>query len=213
MTPTSTPPTAAAPAPAPSKLPRVSALTRRRLVFRLLYVLPFAAAAALLWWSVKRLRPVLKETAAVTERVNRVTKHVEEMEAAFARAEQAGVPQRFKEAIDSYVGGEDALRAWLGDLKDKATPLALEVTPQIGEPTIRDVGGQSVTLIPVQLDIRPSKDVASSRSPYQRVVEFCQFVAVHARRADLSEISVSGGDGNVAHAVLTLTLWARPPQT
>ncbi|MEN9677376.1 MAG: hypothetical protein RIS76_3272, partial [Verrucomicrobiota bacterium] len=92
-------------------------------------------------------------------------------------------------------------------------PLALTLKTELGEPVLRVIAGESLSIIPVRIEVRPNDDVTSPRSTYQRLIEFCHFVAAHPRRADLGELQVSGGSGTVSEAVLTLNLWARAPRS
>jgi len=194
------------------KPPSTFAADRNPIIFRLLFVLPFAAALGLVAWSLHRLQPVLKETSAIAARVNRISSQVEAMETTCQRTIRDAVPERFKDSLGSYVEGENSLRDWLADLREKAIPLALIVTSEIGEPVVHTVGGQALSLIPVKLEIQPNEDVNPARSAYQRLIEFCQFIAAHPRRADVSELSVGGSTGSVSRAVLALNIWARPPE-
>lgn len=189
------------------------AFQRRRILLRLAFILPFAVALGLIAWSLQRLRPILRETAAMTARVNRLNGQIDDCERGLQKAEQSQLNRRFDQALSGYLGGEEALRVWLSDAREKAAPLALVLTSEIGEPVAQDIGGQKLMLIPVHLEIRPSEDVSSPRSPYQRLIEFCQFVATHPQRADVEELRVLGQSGSVSRAVLQLQLWARSPQS
>lgn len=183
----------------------------KRILFRILFVLPFAAALGLFWWSLSRLRPVVKETAAATARVSRISFQIEEMEEVQQRMLTDRVSERYRETLLTYIDSESALADWLADVRDKAVPLALVVRTELGEPELRILGGTSLNMIPVRIEIQPNTEVTATRSAYQRLLEFCQFIALHSRRADASDLSVSGSAGNVSHAVLNLQLWARPP--
>lgn len=198
---------------APSVLSRLgsSESPLKRVLFRVLYVLPFAAAAGLFWWNLNRLRPLVKETTAVSARMSRIASQIDQMELVRQRMERDQVTERYQETLRRYIDSEDALKDWMAEVREKAVPLALLIKMELGEPEIRILGELTLNVIPVRIEIVPNEDVTSARSTYQRTLEFCQFVASHQRRADVSELSVGGGTGAVTQAVLSLHLWARPP--
>jgi hypothetical protein len=181
----------------------------RRIVQRVLLLLPLGAAFGLVAWSLHRLQPVLKATSAATDRVTRVSVQIDDLEQACARAEEEEVSRRFNSAMADYAAGEESVREWLIDLRERATPLAFALNAEIGEVVARDIGGQSLTLIPVRIELEPVEGFHPTRGVYERLMEFCRFLAGHRLRVDVVDMNVAGSAGSVGRAVLTVHLWAR----
>lgn len=181
----------------------------RRIVQRVLLLLPIGAAFGLVAWSLHRLQPVMKATSAATDRVTRVASQIDDLERARVRAEQENITQRFQKAMADYATGEESVREWLMDLRERATPLAFALNADIGEVVERDIEGQSLTLIPVRIELEPIEGFNPVRGTYQRLIEFCRFMAGHRLRVDVVDMTVAGSDGAVGRAVLMVHLWAR----
>jgi len=181
----------------------------RRIVQRILLLLPLGAAFGLVAWSLHRLQPVLRATSAATDRVTRVSTQIDDLERARARAEEEEVSLRFQKAMADYATGEGSVREWLMDLRERAAPLAFALNAEIGEVVARDVGGQSLSLIPVRIELEPVEGFSPSRGAYQRLIEFCRYMAGHRLRVDVVDMTVAGSAGSVGRAVLTVHIWAR----
>jgi Tfp pilus assembly protein PilO len=185
----------------------------QRVARLIVFVLPFAAALGAAWWSLNRLRPALKDSATATARVSRISSPIEDMERLQERRVAQRMQQRYQESLGSYVDGEEALQSWLADLRTFAGPLSLGIKTELGEPVNLLIAGESLSLIPVRVELVPDELVPNPRSTYQRLLEFCQYVASHPKRADLDEFHVTGASGAVSHAQLSLNLWARTPRS
>lgn len=180
---------------------------------RALFLLPFALSAGLLWWSLSRLNPVLKRSSELTERTSKIVLQIEEMEQRRQTLLQNRLPERFDEFLNRNVKGQEGLAAWLDGLRLRAVGLGLELQPQFGESQSRQVGDENLTLLPVTLDLRPDPAVEGSDSAYRRILEFTHYLGTHVIRADIVELTVTGQDGQAAHAVINLNLWGLPPKS
>lgn len=195
--------------PQPGKPPSVF----RAIAERILFVLPFAASAALLWWTLQRITPVTKQSQSLSQSTSTLAQQIDQMELRRAQAQKEKLADRYTGALNRYLSGEEALGAWLDELRAHAVTLALEVTPTFGEITTREIADESLSVLPVTLEIHPSASVQSDRSAYQRIIDLTLFVCTHAKRADIRQLSVSGQEGAAAHALVNLNLWGIKPKT
>ncbi len=185
----------------------------QRIVLRVALVVPVAIAVGVVTWSLQRLQPVLKETSKATDRLTQISSQVDEMERSQMRMEKDGVEQKFSTLVAGYASGEESVREWLTDLREKAVPLAFELNTDIGEPEKHEVSGETFTLIPIRIELQPSGELTSPRGSYQRLMEFCRFITAHRLRADVSEFTVAGNTGEIGRAILTVHLWARTTES
>lgn len=190
-----------------------SSAFHRNILPRLLFILPFTVSAGLLWWSLDKIKPVIRESQEVTARTTKLTQQIEEMELRQKSQSKDGVPERFAAAIDRHFAGQDAVAAWLEELRDKAITLALDFTPRFGDAESQSVAAENLTLIPVMIEVKPAAGIKSTRNAYQRLLEFSHYLAQHPKRADLQKLTVAGRDGVAARAVFNLNLWAIAPKS
>lgn len=185
-----------------------------RAVFsRLLFVLPFAASAALLWWTLYRITPVTRQSQSLTQRTSTLSQQVEQMELRRSQAEQENLAARYQGTLGQYLDGQEALGAWLSELRAHGVALALEVNPKFGDIITREVADESLSILPVELEIIPAGGIESNRSAYQRIVQLVLFISTHAKRADVIQLNVAGQDGNAVGAVINLNLWGIQPKS
>lgn len=185
---------------------------QRKVLPRLVFVLPFIVSSGLLWWSLDKIKPVIRESEELTTRTTKLTQQIEEMELRQKAKAKENVPSRYATVMDRHFAGQEAVAAWLDELRDKAITLALDFTPRFGDAEHQTVATESLTLIPVMLEVKPATGIKSSRNAYQRLLEFSHFLALHPKRADLLKLTVSGRDGTVAKAVFNLNLWGLAPK-
>jgi hypothetical protein len=198
----------------PKNLPRsVTSEFKRTVLPRLLFVLPFALSAALLWWSLDRIKPVIHESEELTRRTTKLTQQIEEMEARRATITRDRIEERYSAAMGRNFAGQDAVSAWLEELRDRAITLALDFNPRFGDAENQTIASENLTLIPVTLEVKPAAGIQSGRNAYQRIMEFSHFVANHPKRADLLKLNLTGQNGTAARAIFHLNLWGLAPKS
>jgi hypothetical protein len=180
---------------------------------RLIFVLPFVVGGAVLWWSFQRFAPVQREADELAREVNGLDRETERLGSVGRRAEADSLAARAAAEREQLIGGEAALAEWLHDLQGAAAALALNAKAEFGTPESHAAGGLALAWVPVRIEIHPIVGAGDRRTAYQRLLEFCQYVATLPRRADLVELSVAGPDGGVVRATISLRLWATTPRT
>lgn len=185
---------------------------KRKVLPRLMFVLPFALSATLLWWSLDRIKPVIRESEELTRRTTKLTQQIEEMELRRRGVVKERVEERYSQAMDRNFTGQDAVAAWLEELRDRAITLALDFNPRFGDAEGHSVAAENLTLIPVTIEVKPAAGIQSGRNAYQRIMEFSHFLANHPKRADLLKLNITGRNGTAARAVFNLNLWGIAPK-
>jgi len=185
----------------------------RAIFGRILFVLPFAASVGLLWWTLYRITPVTRQSQNLTQRTTTLSQQVEQMQLRQNQAEKDQLVSRYQGTLSQYLDGQEALTEWMNELRSRAVTLALEVNPKFGDIITREVADQSLSILPVELEIVPAQGIESDRTTYQRIIELLLYVSSHPKRADVVQLNVSGHDGAASGAVLNLNLWGIQPKS
>jgi hypothetical protein len=186
---------------------------KRKILPRLVFVLPFVVSTGLLWWSLDKIQPVIRESEELTTRTTKLTQQIEEMEMRQKTLSKENVLERYSAVMDRHFAGQDAVVSWLEELRDKAITLALDFNPRFGDAENKSVATESLTLIPVTIEVKPAIGIQASRNAYHRLLEFNHFMANHPKRADLLKLTITGRNGAAAKAVFNLNLWGVAPKT
>lgn len=185
---------------------------QRRILPRLVFLLPFACSVTLVWWSLNRIRPVIKESEELTGRTAKLTQQVEDMEMRRRAIEGDNVPSRYSSAMERHFASQDAIAGWLDELRDKAITLALDFTPRFGEAENQVVGVENLVMVPVTIEVKPAVGIQSQRNAFQRLLEFTHHLASHPKRVEISKLNLTGRDGMAARASYNLQLWGIAPK-
>ena len=199
----------------------------KTLVLRGLIILLNLGSIALLWWSLQyRLLPLQKQARDLSRTVARLSTEVDQMQGAWTTPVSAEIRDKFTEIQAHMFTGRGALEAWLGSIQQQVMPLALDAevdlnpaapagatnappgtnaSPGATAATTNAAGGPTLTRI--QVIVRPSPDVETVASPFQRVLQLSQRLTHEERRADLVGLSVAGSLRSVGRASLELNLW------
>lgn len=203
-------PTAHSPARPPARPPQTS--FQRKVLPRLMFILPFACSATLLWWSLDRIRPVIRESEELTRRTSKLTQQIEEMELRRQAIESENVTGRYSAAMERHFATQEAIAGWLDELRDKAITLALDFNPRFGEAENQTVGAESLVMVPVTFEVKPALGIQSQRNAYQRLLEFTHFLSSHPKRVDIRKLNLAGRNGTAAKATYNLQLWGIAPK-
>jgi len=203
-------PTAQTPARPLTRPPQTN--FQRKVLPRLMFILPFACSTTLLWWSLDRIRPVIRESEELTRRTSKLTQQIEEMELRRKTLESDNIVGRYSAAMERHFATQEAIAGWLDELRDKAITLALDFSPRFGEAENQTVGAENLVLVPVTFEVKPALGIQSQRNAYQRLLEFTHFLASHPKRVDLLRLNLAGRNGTAAKATYNLQLWGIAPK-
>ena len=65
----------------------------------------------------------------------------------------------------------------------------------------------------LSVEVQPLPAAQIAASPYQRILLLSQRLSTQEKRADLTELTVTGGTNSINHAVFGLHLWAAEGKT
>ena len=203
------------PIPLPSRATPValqpSSFSRREWLFRLVVVVALCGSVVLAWWSLKfRLLPLQKQSRELGLAVSRLSSEVDDMERQWSKAQQEETARRLTQAHAQLFGNQAALEAWLTHLKEQAAPLQLDTRTELGKSIPKLTGAQEIAVIPttVAINIQPAPGDPNKDSPYERVLRLAQALTASQKRADLAELTVTGGTNSISSAELVFHLWA-----
>jgi len=200
-----------APPPAPhAPLPRpAKRLHPRDALFRGAVFLVLLASVGLAWWTLMhRLIPVQKESRQLSKDVDRLSSQVDTLQRKWTAAKADEVQAGYKQAHRALFADETAMGAWIEHFEEQSTPLAMSFKVAFGTGRDQTNAPEKLVLIPatVSIDVRPAAE--GLPSAYQRLLRLDRQLATEAKRADLVEMTISGGPGSVTRAALVFSLWA-----
>jgi hypothetical protein len=179
-------------------------------IFRLVIFIVFVCSVSVAWWSLTRvLLPLQKQSRELSTRVSRLSSEVDDLELKWNKTDASRINEKFGQIHSGLFIGDQALGNWVSDLKTQATPLGLDVQAEFGN-TSPETNSLKLAkiLTTVNVDVHPSSGIPGQPSAYQRILQFSQFLSTGEKRADLTEVTVSGGTNSIRHVVFVLNLWA-----
>ena len=196
----------------PSALIQSTGTDYRQIALRIALVVLNLGSFALLWWSLQKLLlPLQKQARDSNATMTRLISEVDRMEHAWSAADIEQVRTNYNEVPSWMFVGRPALEAWLGEVKERVVPLALEVAPEINRSDPAAPGSTNtvptITSTTLALKVRPAAGIEAINSPFQRTLQFSQQLTAEQKRADLVELTVVGGANSVEEADLILQLW------
>jgi hypothetical protein len=191
--------------------PRKIRLGHWEALFRVVIVLVVLVSIAVAYWSFfERLVPLQQKSR---EMVTKVSKMSEQMDQAARRWSPDQIKEtraRYREVYSQLFADPAALQEWLRQIRAEAAPLALDLNVSLGQSMAQGGFTNNLAIVPaaISLEVLPAPGDAKGKSPYERVLAFGQQLAAHGKRADLAELTVTGGAGSISRAVLVFNLWA-----
>jgi len=180
-------------------------------MFRLVIVSVIVISVGVAYWNFfHRLLPLQKQARSMITKVSDQSTTLDQWERSWTPEQVEAIRARYREVYQHLFADEAALAAWLTVLQTQATPLALDIDVTFGAGVPREEFSTNLAMIPasISLEVQPANGDARDKSPYERVLEFGQHLASHGKRADLAELTVTGGVGSVSKAYLLFNLWA-----
>ena len=202
-------------APAPMRLhlppPKKMRLGHLETLFRVVIVLVVLGSIAVAYWSFfERLLPLQQQSRAMVTRVSKMSEQMDQAERRWTPEQVKEIRAQYREVYGQLFADPAALQEWLRQIHAEAAPLALELNVGFGPSAPQGTLTNSLAIIPasISLEVLPAPGDAKGKSPYERVLAFGQQLAAHGKRADLAELTVTGGPGSISRAVLVFNLWA-----
>jgi hypothetical protein len=200
------PPTPPRPVPAPTRKVR----KWKDLALRGALVAVALGAVYAIWWSVKRLEPLQKQTKTLSATVARLDHEINLMDSKWDTNAIQNLASKFEQAQGQLYSGQNALDAWIEDLREKVVPLALEARVDFSKGTAQSVSDKKLTVVSATLsvEVKPTPGVEATKPPYHRLLLFSRQLLAQEKRADFVELTVTAGTNSISRAVAVLNLWA-----
>jgi hypothetical protein len=200
----------AAPPPVLPK-PRVS---HWQALFRVAIVIIILSSIGVGYWSFFHyLAPLQKQSQNIVGRSSSILSRIDEMERRWNPELTKEVRDTYREVYAQLFANQAELEQWLIQVHEQAAPLALQINVGFGPSAPQAGFTNSLAVIPatISLEVEPEPGDVKNKSPYDRVLAFGEALAVHGKRADLAELTVTGGVGSISRALLVFNLWAGDP--
>jgi hypothetical protein len=199
----------------PLAKPRSANLNRRDLIFRLVVLVVIAAALGLAWRSFNRLALLQKQSRELNSTVVRLSAEVDTLDRRWSEGDARQITNRFGQVRSRLFTGQVALDSWLAALHVQAAPLALDLKAELAPTIPQTTNNEKLAIIPATVRIQPlwTPSMESMESSYQRILRLSQQLTAQDQRADVAELTVTGGTNSISQAVVLLNLWAGEDRT
>ena len=207
-TPPEAPPLTRAPLPPPPKKPRLS---HRDALFRVAIVGVILASIAVAYWSFfHRLLPLQEQSRSMVTRVSKMSEQMDQAERRWTPGQIQEIRARYGQVYHQLFADPAAFEEWLRQLHTEAAPLDLELNTRLGQRAPQEAFATNLAIVTasIALEVLPAPGEAKGKTPYERILAFGQQLAAHGKRADLAELTVTGGASSISRAVLELNLWS-----
>lgn len=182
---------------------------RSEAIFRIVVVAVLLGSLALAWWAFSvRFVPVQKQARDLSATVSRLSTEVDTLERRWSKEESEEIRARYRELHTLLFADTAALQAWLTRLEEMAKPLSLSPETEWDKAVPQLTNDYRVAFIPARISLEVSPVPGATDTPYQRVLRLAQKLAAEGKRADLAEMSMSGGPLSISKAQLVFNLWA-----
>ena len=171
-----------------------------------------SGSVAVAWWSLTQvLVPRQKLSQELSTHVARLSAQVDDLERKRTGEDAARINSQFEEVPRQLLAGDAALDGWMAKLKEQLLAGGLAVQANFGAAQSLLTNGARIAVIPTTLTLDSLPGSGGSPSAYQRILQFSQQLSRQDLRADLKELTVTGGTNSLSRAVVALDLWAGEP--
>lgn len=184
---------------------------QRVLLFRLVIGGLVLGSLALAWFSVIRvLLPQQSRNREMRLKVSQLSAEVEALQRNCSAAETTRIHTRSQQARARLFADQDAVEHWLANLKTASALLTLNAKAEFGAALPKTIGGRPMAILPatIAVNLKTVTDEVASVPPYQRLLRFVQDLEARDKRADLTQLSVTGDTHSLINASVVFNLWA-----
>jgi hypothetical protein len=180
-------------------------------VFRVVIALVILVSVPVAYWSFfEWMLPLQRQAQGMVSKVAKMSEQTDQAERRWTPEQVRQIHAQYQEVYHGLFADQAALDGWLRQVKSEAGPLALELNVALGQSTPHEVFTNELEIVPasISIEVGPAPGQSNVKSPYERVLGFTRQLAKYGKRADLAELTVTGGVGSVSRAVLVFNLWA-----
>jgi hypothetical protein len=183
--------------------------SRLELAFRVAIATALLACAGLAWWSLQmRLLPLEQQSRNLAARVTRLSDEVDAYQRKWNKADIDQIRSEYTQVHTQLFADGAELKAWRDRLDQAAGLQALNLNVLLGKPSVQSTQNVQLALLTANVAIELRPRPVQTESPYERLLRFCEQLAEEGKRADLAEMTITGGTNSITHAVLVFNLWA-----
>ncbi len=169
-------------------------------------------SVAVAWWSLTQvLVPRQKLSQDLSTHVARLSAQVDDLERQRTSEDAARINSQFEQVPRQLLAGDAALDTWMAKLKEQLSVGGLAVQADFGAAQPLLTNGARIAVIPATLTLDAVPGASGSSSTYHRILQLSHQLSTQDLRADLKELTVTGGTNSIGRAVVALDLWAGEP--
>ncbi len=181
---------------------------RLELVFRGVVLIIIAAALGLTWYCfVNLLLPAQKQVRTAAATAEQLSAQIDALQQRWPDARVRAIRIEYREVPSRIFSDEAALRKWLATLDQEASKSFINLKVNFGGGKPSGPAGAKMIVIPMTMDVELKPVSGTDESSYQRLLRWSRRITSDARRADLIEASLDGGNQSVTSARFLVNLW------
>ena len=203
----------AVPPPIPA-IPRPAGLAKplsahgREWLFRVVIVVALLGSVGLAWWTLlKVMVPLQRQSRERSQTLSHLSTEVDQLERKWSKADIARVQSAYNLAHSRLFSDQAALEGWLAKANQPATAWGLETKVEFGKSATRNTNDVKLAIIPANVSVQVLAKASDEESAFQRLIRMGRQLTAEGKRADLTEVTVTGGTNVVLSAMLSFELW------
>ena len=168
----------------------------------------FLLSLGLVWWCWHRIGPVDKEMTDFNRKIASLTSEIYRFDNEWSPEKLAALTNRYAAVTGKLFENREDYSSWEENVKQAAQNLGLSLDLKKGAAEDFKVGETNLYLLPITLTLQGAHGSQGAATPYKRVLRFVEQAAVGGKRAELTELAVSGASNSVVQAKLVVNLWS-----
>ncbi|MBL9175759.1 MAG: hypothetical protein JNL10_19605 [Verrucomicrobiales bacterium] len=184
---------------------RIPAALRTRIAF----LIPFLVSGTLVWVGIARMRPALRESAALSRSLATLLGRLETGDRDSREAGEEGLEVRVRTIHESWIRDVSELERWITEAVRTASAQGWQLRHEPGPIESPESGDLPVSSVTVHLTLRSAPGIGTkSLLDLLRVGD----AITHTRnRPDLTELNVTAPTSGIAEAKLAIRFRTIPP--
>jgi hypothetical protein len=174
---------------------------------RIAFLIPFLIAGAGVWLGIARMRPALRESAALSRNLAAL---LARLDAGDRDARDAGVEQlesRVRRIRETWAHDVSDMERWITAASKAATQQGWKLRHEPGPIESQDAAGLPVTCATVLLNLQPAAETGG-KTLFQ-LLRISEAITQTQIRPDLQELTVAAADSGIVEAKMAMRFWTQ----
>ncbi|MFO1462108.1 MAG: hypothetical protein U1G08_22215 [Verrucomicrobiota bacterium] len=172
---------------------------------RIAFLVPFLIAGAVVWLGIARMRPALRESAALSHHLATVLERLEAGDRDTRDAAFEDLESRIQRLRETWVRDLSEIERWIAEASQTATLQGWKLRHEPGPIESQDAEGLPVTRATVLLNLQPT--AGTGGKTLHQLLQFSEAIADTRLRPDLEELNVAAADPGIIEARMAIRFW------